>query len=113
MSADELHYGRLIPLEGDIEENAKAICLERGIELSEDEHKEGKTWYQLLKEELYGDEYLIMKDKIYKIEDIEQRDDPYVEIIRKNDDGTFSYVVSFYNCGTCLTECLHDMLENI
>lgn len=113
MSSDELHYGRLIPLEGDVEELAKNICLNNGIYMPKDDYESGKTWFQLMKELLYGSEYIISNNRIYKIEDNEQIDDPYIERMTKGADGNYYYVVSFYNGGTYLEECLNDLIKKL
>lgn len=49
--------------------------------------------------------YIVLNDKIYKIDDKEYEDDDIYEMY-PNEDGSYSYVMRFYNGGTCLSECL-------
>jgi hypothetical protein len=33
--------------------------------------------------------------------------------MQKNEDGTITFVMQFYNGGTCLSECIEEELEKI
>lgn len=54
--------------------------------------------------------YLITDSSIYEINDINHGDD-YAYYMNKNEDGTYSYVMQFYNGGACLDEVLRDAIK--
>ena len=47
------------------------------------------------------------------IEDNEEEDTEDISILTPNNDGTYSYIMQFYNGGTCLSEMLEDGIKNI
>lgn len=47
------------------------------------------------------------------IEDKEEEDTQDISILTPNNDGTYSYIMQFYNGGTCLNEMLEDSIKNL
>ena len=97
--------------------------------LTEVKLKEGQTTIDLMKEimdehnEKYGEDssletnfleaciesYCLFENKIYKVVDTEFNDD--ICLATKNDNGTISFVLGFYNGGTCFSEMLDEALK--
>ena len=110
MSDYETHYGTLreIDLGGlTLEEKCKELCNQHNIELND--------WYMSYKymlEDRLSNWYIILNNKIYRIDDNEVDNDYYC-ILNENEDGSYNYYAHFYNGGTCLEECLEDELNKI
>ena len=108
MSNTEMHTGflREIDLEGfSLEEKCKELCDQHNMQISE--------WYASYKdllEDRLSNWYIILNNKIYRIDDNEVDDDYYCNIT-EHDDGSYTYVARFYNGGTCLHECLENELN--
>lgn len=56
--------------------------------------------------------YHYFNDKVYKIEDKGYEDND-ICVATQNVDGSISYVLGFYNGGTCMSEMLEYALENL
>lgn len=109
MSYTESHVGKIkkVDLEGlTIEEWAKEVATAYGMEFKEyyDSYKE------LVLDELYS-RYIIVEEEVYEIiEDREFTEEDISELTPEGD-GVFSFVMQFYNGGTCLTEMLEDAIK--
>lgn len=109
MSCTESHVGKIkkVDLEGlTIEEWAKEVATAYGMEFKEyyDSYKE------LVLDELYF-RYIVVEEEIYEIiEDHEFTEEDISELTPEGD-GVFSFVMQFYNGGTCLTEMLEDAIK--
>jgi hypothetical protein len=57
--------------------------------------------------------YLFYGDELYETFDHIEADEADIDIMTDNGDGTFSFVMQFYNGGTCLQECLEDGLKRL
>lgn len=68
-------------------------------------------WLEKLQSD--DDKFIVVNDKIY--ESIEDKKSEYEDIcyLRDNGDGTFDYVMQFYNGGTCLPEMIEDGFEKL
>lgn len=112
MSETETHIGKLrkVDLQGlTVEQWAEAKCRESGMtELS----SYTNTWKeQLLDHNNNYHKYFFYEGDVYEAfehTEIEERD---VDILTKNDDGTYNFVMQFYNGGTCLSEMIEDALK--
>ena len=104
-----MHAGTLreIDLEGlSLEEKCRELCHKHGDELND--------WYMSYKdmlEDRLSDWYIILNNKLYRIDDNEVENEYYCNVT-KHDDGSYTYVARFYNGGTCLHECLEEQIEN-
>ena len=110
MSEVELHIGKLkkIDLNGlSAEEWCKQKCDQLGydVDYTYDSYQEALA--------IKSDKYIVVNNKVYEID--EKSLDPYdgIDEFYDNGDGTYSYIMEFYNGGTCLLECLESNLENI
>lgn len=105
MSSTELHFGRFeVVARG--EENIHKFIKENDVKV-EDDYIEDDN-YEIIKkynrkEKIYEDPILIhfLEHKYFNEED-------YPEEFIKNEDGTYSFVVEFYNGGCCLAEALEN-----
>ena len=113
MSTTEVNFGKLrkIELEEQALENyCKTIC---DAEVVDYTPLPGETYVTEIREEL-SNKYVISGDSIYEIVNNNRMlDSTDIYQIKKNPDGTYSYLMQFYNGGTCLTECLEEYLEKL
>lgn len=112
MSEVERHIGKLkkVDLNGkSIDEWYKSKCKELGILTIPFYETYKSTYcdkvYPLCPVEVDGKLFEIMEDQ-----EVENYVD--ISILDENPDGTFRYVMQFYNGGTCLTERLEDALKD-
>ena len=113
MSYTELHIGKIkkVDLDGlTVEEWCKRECEKQNIPLN----KWNDTYKEALLEEQYPIKVVEANGILWEIEDNE-REEGYNEIsvLTPNSDGTYNYVMQFYNGGNCLSEMLKDELKNI
>lgn len=114
MSETELHFGKLrkIKLEENktLEDFYKEKLAEKGItELRSFDN----DWKDAFKDE-FNEKYFIVKGEIWEVFDHEEKE-PYDDIyeLKDNKDGTYSFIMRFYNGGTCLSECIEEELEKL
>lgn len=105
MSRIELHIGTVKKVDTQgltIEEWCQRECEKLGVT----ELTYGNSNYlEVLADITKYNRFLKIKDKLYEITDAEYEDDDIYEMY-PNEDGSYSYVMRFYNGGTCLSECL-------
>lgn len=114
MSYTETHFGKLRRV--DLEENqsiedwCKMKCNEEGkTELP----SYFENWEELFRDAFY-DKFFIVNGAIWEtFEHTEVEEGDGVEIVQENSDGTLSFVMQFYNGGTCLSECIEDGIKRI
>lgn len=110
MSQTETHFGKLrkIKLEVSLEEWCKEKCKEKGITKI---HSYNTSWEEAFRDEFY-DKYFIVDGHVWKSFD-HIKSDGYedIDVMISNDDGTITFVLQFYNGGTCLSECIEDGLR--
>ena len=110
----EYHVGKLRRVQLKENQNLDDFCkeklAERNITELEDYYQD---WKEAFKDE-YREEYFIVNGVIWEVFD-HVEDDDYNDIykITDNKDGTYSFIMKFYNGGTCLTECMEEQLEKI
>lgn len=112
MSHTETHFGKLrkVELNTSLEEWCKQKCNEKDItELS----SYYDTWEEEFRDNFYN-KYFILKDEIWEaFEHTEADDDGYIDIMTPNEDGTITFVMQFYNGGTCLSKMIEDGLKKL
>ena len=71
-----------------------------------------ETWEEFFFD-IYWDKYFIVNDELYQILEVEDIDSCYYVQVDKQDDDTYSFYATYYDGGTCLTECLEEGIENL
>lgn len=118
MSYTEFHSGKLFPvkIEKNLEETCRIIAKRFNIELGEDWKSDfmDKFDHYELKHDRTSEEYFIHNDKLYRIIDHVETDaeDTFMKLSR-NQNGSISFVGSFYNGGTCFSEMLEESLDEL
>lgn len=111
MSQTELHFGKLrkITINGSFEEWAKNKCELENIEKT----SYNDTWVEQLSDSFYN-KYFFVKNQLWEVFDHVEKDE-YEDIyeIASNPDGTYSFIMKFYNGGTCLSECIEEELNKL
>lgn len=73
---------------------------------------EGDTYAETLMD--VDDTYKVLNGELYKCDDTQYPEDTsYLVDVRSNGDGTYKYIVQFYNGGTWLNEVLEEGLNNL
>jgi hypothetical protein len=115
MSDVEFHSGKLKKIvrseDQSLDEQCKLICIDAGItELS----SYNNDWIDCLKDGKLGRKYFIYDDILYEfIEHEESSDNEYFMKLYPNEDGTISFIGSFYNGGTYLGEMLEEAFDKL
>jgi hypothetical protein len=111
MSHTETHFGKLrkVELNTTLEEWCKQKCNEKGItEIS----SYYDNWIEEFRDSSY-EKFFIYNNEVWEaIEHIES-DNDYVDVMIPNQDGTITFVMQFYNGGTCLSEMIEDGLKKL
>ena len=111
MSEVERHIGKIrkIELNGMMpEEWYQKECEKRGI--SKPDFYD--TWKQCYNDEFWPLSPAEVDGELWEIvEDREEDDTEYLSILKKNPDGTYDYLMQFYNGGTCLSEMLEEAIK--
>ena len=114
MSETELHFGKLRKVVLTENQSIEDFCKEKLNEVGITELKSyHNDWIDALQCE-FRDRYFIVKDIIFEAFDHVEVD-PYDDIydIKENQDGTYSFIMRFYNGGTHLGECIEEELEKL
>jgi len=112
MSQTETHFGKLRKVTTDltVEDWCKNQCIIAG-------ETEISSYYETWEEQLrdtFSNKYFIIAGQIWEaIEHIEGEDGGDIDIMIPNEDGTVTFVMQFYNGGTCLSECIEDSLKRL
>lgn len=111
MSYTETHFGKLRKVElkegQTVEEWCQEKCNENGkIELP----SYFKNWVEVLKYGPNSQKYFFNGDEIWEVFDHIESEDGDIYFMQKNEDGTMTFIMQFYNGGTCLSECIEDEL---
>ena len=110
MSSTETHIGKLTryPFKKNVkfEDRIKYILNNHKLEYDD------KNMIEVFNNELY-DIYRIYNEVIYMVEDKYIPDDGDIFEYTKNDDMSISYTLQFYNGGTCLGECLDEIIQKV
>ncbi|MES2382451.1 MAG: hypothetical protein V4538_15495 [Bacteroidota bacterium] len=111
MSDNELHIGILKKVEKLDDDTIEMVIIRILNNEKIDYHDLEESLFDILKDNFY-DKYFVFKGELYYAEDTEPHDsgDAFCEL-NKNEDGSISYVTSFYNGGTCFSEMIEETLE--
>ncbi len=110
MSEQQTKRGKFkeIDLQGKtIEEYCEEYCISR-YAVKEDY----ETWTDLFFD-VNWDKFFIVDDRLFQIIEIENLDNTYYTQIDEEVGGIYSFYSTYYNGGTCLTECLEDELKKM
>jgi len=119
MSETKQYFGKVknILRTNNIEDECKKLAQNNGLKELPEYYS---SWEELVRDNL-SDKYVIINNEndnysIYEI--IENKEDNYSDItyVSKEDPknpGTRSFIMKFYNGGTCLSECLEESLKKI
>lgn len=108
MSQTELHFGKLrkIAIPCSFEEWAKSRCQLDNIQ----KQSYNDTWAEQLQDS-FRNRYFFVKDELWEVFDhVEKEDYDDIYELTPNPDGTYSFIMQFYNGGTCLSECIEEKL---
>lgn len=110
MSQQEMHIGTLTEVKLDVNQTMNDLMMK----IMDDQNI---TYDQKYSVESYFsdgsiDGYYFYKDTMYKVADNEYNDDD-ICLATKNENGTISFVLSFYNGGTDFNEMLGDALLDL
>lgn len=107
MSYTEYHYGKLKIIPKFDNESLEEQCkrLSKKSELPDPEYY--ITWQEYLRD-VFDGTYIIIDNIVYEIYDHFETDDSDFFKVIPFDSGTFIFVGSFYNGGTCLNECIEE-----
>lgn len=111
MSEDVRYSGKLMLVTKlnteTLEEQCKRICNEIGYELT----KWCDTYEELVRDELY-DNYIILEDRLYKMEYTCDQNGEYFEA-NYDAEGNIKFEVGFYNGGCDLHEAIEEAYEKL
>lgn len=111
MSNTEFHFGKIrkVNLEGKTkEEFFQEKCQELGIN-----ELKAKTWYETLGWTDEYENYYLSREDIWEVFEHKEMDDQGYFKMLDNKDGTYTFMTSFYNGGTCLGEILEEEIQNL
>jgi hypothetical protein len=114
MSQTETHFGKLrrvvFPEGQTLEQWCEAKCNDLGkTELS----SYNDNWCEELKDLGYEKYYFVNGELWETIENFSAEEGDDIYQMHLNEDGTITYVMQFYNGGTCLSECIEESLERL
>jgi hypothetical protein len=108
MSQQELSIGKIKKVSyGTIEETALQLCKENNYLLEDYD-----STLECLQEEGW-EKYIFINNEIYEFIEIKNTYDVDIFQATKNEDGTISYVTSFYNGGMGLEDAIKECLKRI
>lgn len=87
-------------------------CEQQCVNLGRIDKLRYETWKEFFFD-IYCDRFFIVNDELYEIIEIEDLYHNYYVQIDEQDDNTYSFYATYYDGGTCLTECLEDELKEI
>lgn len=111
MSHIETHFGKLqkILLPCSLENWCKEKCNGIGI----NEITDFNSWEETFKYYFRKDYFIINGEVWYAIEHTELTDMDDIYSMIPNEDKTITFIMQFYNGGTCLSECIEEGLLNL
>lgn len=109
MSNTEFHFAKLVPIkfhEPTLEDFCKKIS--NNCELA----SFNENYIEHVKDSM-SENYFIHGDNIYAITEHEESDDSDFQKLITNNDGSFTFIGSFYNGGTCFEEVLEEEFDKL
>lgn len=110
MSEQQTKRGKFkeIDLQGKtIEEYCKEYCISRGEEKDDNE-----TWREFFFD-MHWEDFFVVNDRLFQFIAVKNLDNSYYTQIDKEENGVYSFYSTYYDGGTCLTECLEYELEKM
>lgn len=116
MSSMESHVGKLRKVQRNegqsIEDWCREKCEDNGVPSMLPELYD--SWQETLKYHLdFYETYFFIDGEVWEILDHRDLDDSDTYEMTPNPDGTISFIMRFYNGGTCLTECIEEGLKKL
>jgi hypothetical protein len=116
MSQMETHIGKLrkviIMDNHSVEDWCREKCEEAGVPSMLPEYY--NSWKETLQYHLDAyNKYFFMDGEVWEAFEHKELEDDDIYEMSKNEDGTLSFTMRFYNGGTCLTECIEESIERI
>ncbi len=115
MSQTELHIGKLRKIELKQNQSLEDFCKNKfeTLRLIKELPITKDSWVEYFKDEFY-EKYFVINNVIWEIFDHEEKDDSDdIYELKPNEDGTLSFIMKFYNGGTCLSECIEEELKKL
>lgn len=113
MSQTELHIGKLRKITLKENQSLEDFYKEKLEEINITKLRSYDNDWEDAFRDAYQDKYFIVNDTIWEAFEHEEKDDSDdIYELKENPDGTLSFVMKFYNGGTCLSECMEEELEN-
>ena len=113
MSEQEAHVGKLKLIFTGTEEEIEEFCKDKiHSDYNGIENEYFDSYTEMFEEELYR-KFVIINNSIYEI--LEDTHLNYNDIFEAslNEDGTISYICSYYNDGYSFSEAIEECLDNI
>ena len=114
MSKTALHIGKLRKIELKSDQSLEDFYKEKLKEIGITElRKYDNDWEDAFRDE-FNEKYFIVNNIIWEAFEHEEKDDSNdIYELKSNPDGTLSFIMKFYNGGTCLSECIEEELEKL
>lgn len=113
MSHTEHHIGKLkkvLPLPGlTVEQQMLQLLADHGHTEMPSYYKDVREWFS---NEISERKYFYYKGDVYSLDDEDMEDQDIIKASR-NDDGSISYHLMFYNGGASFGECLEEALDKL
>jgi len=100
MSRQEFHIGKITPIKDS--KNKTPLQIAEMLNVFIDYHSE---------DDWNAKSFISHKGVYYKIDDSEFEESDYIQEYSKNSDSSISYISSFYNGGTCLSQELEEIID--
>jgi len=114
MSYTELHIGKLRKVELKSEQSLEDFYKEKLREVGITELRSCDNDWEDCFRDKFREKYFIVNNIIWEVFDHTEKDDSDdIYDLKPNEDGTLSFIIKFYNGGTCLSECIEEELEKI
>ena len=114
MSQTELHIGKLRKVELEQNQSLEDFYKEKLKNIGITELRSyDNDWEDTFKDE-FQEKYFIVNDVIWEAFEHKEKDDSDdIYELKPNEDGTLSFIMKFYNGGTCLSECIEEELKKL
>lgn len=111
MSQTETHFGKLkkVEINTSLEEWFKEKCKEKGIEELPPYSDDWKDAFC----DKFREKFFIHEEEVWEAIDHIETDSEDIDIMIPNVDGTITFVMQFYNGGTCLSEVIEEGLVRL
>ena len=113
MSQTETHFGKLRKVEIPQGQTLEQWCREKcEVEGYPEIATYNDNWLEQFRD-VFHEKYFFVGNEIWEAFDHHETEDDDIYHLQENEDGTLTFIMQFYNGGTCLTECIEESLENL